>query len=127
MYFARQTKIKYFIDNTAVYRRHNGSISSSSTMLDSLKFFKSSYNLRLHFIDIYGCKPSTLQKLYFDYHNGLLYYNYKLIDYSQAKKAFAKLNFQERTIFNYLQLIGSRNKVLNFIVKILIKILNNIK
>ncbi len=119
MEISRHSKIGYIDESLAVYRTLEESASNSSNRRKRLDFLKSSYNIRFHFIEKYGCSEKTRNIVLRKYHKMILRYSFLLMDKKNARNSFGFLqtvecNKKERAM-NYCRYFGSRNR-LNWLI-----------
>jgi glycosyltransferase involved in cell wall biosynthesis len=116
---ARQYKIGYLPETTAVYRINSESVSHSREKQRQYGFIESSYNIRMWFISKYGCSDATRELLLQDFNKYKLEYAYFLKDKEMGKEAFAYFkNNKDLDISRYMYYLGSQSLVVKAIVKL---------
>jgi glycosyltransferase involved in cell wall biosynthesis len=116
---ARQYKIGYIPESTAVYRINRESVSHSQKKLRQFRFIESSYDIRLWFINKYGTSASTRQTVLNDFHRYKLEYAYFLNDRKLANEALRYFKDKnDLSISKYLYYLGSQSVLLKSLVKV---------
>jgi glycosyltransferase involved in cell wall biosynthesis len=121
---SRESKVHYLPDITAIYRRHDKSVSANTTIERAKSFFESSYYIRFYFIKKFGCKKETEKKVYLDYHKVLLEFSFKERGFLEAKKNYNAIKeLQNPSLTDFLYFIGSRNNLNSIIAMRILQLL----
>lgn len=117
---ARQYKIGYIPESTAVYRINRESVSHSERKPKQYRFIESSYNIRLWFINKYGCSNPTRQIVLNDFNRYKLEYAYFLNNKELGREALAYFKINNNLdLSKRLYFLGSQSILAKGIVKVL--------
>lgn len=126
MEISRHSKIGYIDESLAVYRRLEESASNSSNRRRRLDFQKSSYDIRFHFIEKYGCSAATQATVLRQYHRMLLHDSFFLYDRETARQSFEFLknseNDKKQRKVNFHYYLGSKNRLNWIFVRVCMKV-----
>lgn len=124
-FIASKHEIGYIKDVTTVYRKHDTSITSFKTLEQEIEFIKSSYDVRFYFIEnVRAVSDEFKIQLYKKYYKKLLNYYFQSMDKVNSKETFALLkDITKPKIGDYLKYFGSMNILINYLVSLIIKII----
>ncbi|MDT3741079.1 MAG: glycosyltransferase [Candidatus Kapabacteria bacterium] len=125
LFISSKTKIHYLNNETAVYRKHDNSITSFKSLEQEIEFIKSSYDVRFYFIEnVRAVSDEFKIQLYKKYYKKLLNYYFQSMNQKNSKETFALLkDISSQSIGDYLKYFGSMNYINNYIVKFIIKLI----
>ena len=125
MEISRHSKIGYIDESLAVYRRLEESASWSKDIKKRFDFVKSSYAIRFHFIEKYGCSEKIKNIVLRNYHRMIIRYSFLLLDEKNARNSFEFLqtveNDRKERVKNYCRYFGSRNRLNWLIIRTLMQ------
>ena len=121
---SKRAQIGYIPESLGVQRLLEYSAMHSPNKEYKMNFVKSSHDVRLFFIEKYGCSATTMKKVLDDYHNRMLHYSFWIGDIGQAKTAFNYLVDNSNKINDkvYLYYWGSKNSFRRFLVRAYFKV-----
>jgi hypothetical protein len=105
LYTALNHQIKYLNDITAVYRINENSASKFSDLHKKYRFRVNGYKIPFYFIEKFGAKKETIERLNENYHRIHLRYAYEANDYKIAIDSYhyllenGKLNPEDKLIY----------------------------
>ncbi|MHA1382070.1 MAG: hypothetical protein ACTSRG_27170, partial [Candidatus Helarchaeota archaeon] len=122
---ARNAKIKYLPDSTAVRNILEESATQSKDWNKKLEFKKSGHELMKYFIEKYGCSSETEKIVHEKFNRVILNYAYEANKKNDAENAYKNLKKYSVDFRDRLYYWGSKNRIFKYLVKggiILIKI-----
>jgi glycosyltransferase involved in cell wall biosynthesis len=120
---SNHTKIGFLDVSLATYRIHNKSIRNTDNALKLLHFIDSTYKIKNHFIDKFGCTQIVKGKIAEGYNKKVLFYANVLKNKSLSKSAFAGLRLQSGKIrlIEYLYYWSSQIRILRNISSFILR------
>jgi glycosyltransferase involved in cell wall biosynthesis len=118
---ANKSKVGYINESLATYRRHKGSISYHSGMWQSYRFTNSGFNLRLYFINKYGCSIKTKNFVYAKYYLKLFIHYFYIKKFDLTKMAYDNLMATNKNFITWKIRI-MRISINNFILWLMIRL-----
>jgi len=121
LYIAKHSKIGYLNESLAVRRLLKESLSNSKDRNKVYGFLLSSYEVRLYFINKYGCSKNTKYIIKNKYNEIMLKSSFLLGQKCKADKSFKYLKKAEknkvRRIYYLLIYLGSKNIFIRILIK----------
>lgn len=126
---SNRSKIGFLDESLATYRIHQKSIRNTENTNRLLEFLNSTYKIKNHFIDKFGCSYEVKRRVNKRYYRKMLFYSNVLRNRSLAKISFERLYLESEKIriAEYLYFWSSQVKILNSITSFVLRKLHLVK